>query len=253
FYTSPIVVASIISCLKDSLDIPEQNIMVYDCSRGIPEPYRQRVDYQVDFVEGSPTTLWRKIRKRITKNPAIPDPDKEIAMHVSVHDEQGKAVNCHLPLCLSDVKHIINVPILKSHQFILASGALKNHYGTVRFSDGINYPKYLHPPIIHQAIADINAHPDIKRKTRLVIMDALFGRLSKKSRRPQPWQIFGNQTPNRLFISCDPVALDTVSSGYVREELIRRKEIVLSDHYLALAEKAGIGRKSEITLKEITI
>ena len=253
FYTSPIVVGSIISCLKDNLDIPEQNIMVYDCARGIPAPYRQRVGYQVDFVEGSPTTLWRKIKKHITKNLAIPDPGKEITMHVPVHDEHGNAVNCYLPVCLSDVKHIINVPIFKSHQFVLASGALKNHYGTVRFSDGINYPKYLHPPIIHQAIADLNAHPDVMSKTRLVIMDALFGRLSKKSGKPQSWQIFGNQTPNRLFISCDPVALDTVSSGYVREELIRRKKTVLSDQYLELAEKAGIGRKSEITLKEITI
>jgi len=253
FYTSPIVVASIILYLKDSLDIPEQNIMVYDCARGIPDPYRKRVGYQVDFVEGNPTTFWRKIRKRITKNLAIPDPDKKIAMHVPVHDEQGNAVNCYLPVCLSEVKHIINVPIFKSHQFILASGALKNHYGTVRFSDGINNPKYLHPPIIHEAIADLNAHPDIMSKTRLVIMDALFGRLTPKGGKPQPWQIFGNQNPNRLFISCDPVALDTVSSGYVREELIRRKETVLSDQYLELAEKAGIGRKSELNLKEIAI
>jgi uncharacterized protein (DUF362 family) len=174
-------------------------------------------------------------------------------MSRDVRDKSGKPVKCYLPEVITSARHIINIPVLKSHQFILASGALKNHYGTVRFSDGRGSPDYLHPPLIHESIADINAHPQIKEKTRLIVMDALFGRLNKKGGPPEEWDIWGKESPNRLFLSCDPVALDTITSGFIKKELKRRGKIFGDDNYLKIASKKGVGISKTIDYRQLTV
>jgi len=253
FLTSPTLIKAIVDGLNNYLGVMGKQIIIYDCSRAIPNFYRDKVDRDVQYVEGLGSSLWRRIKHHTFENLSTPDYSKKIDMPVRVENDNGDPVQCYLPKCLTKVKHIINLPILQSHQFILATGALKNHYGTVRFGDGMGYPKYLHPPIIHEAIAAINAHPDIKSKTRLIVMDALFGRLAKKGGMPQKWQTFENKSPKRLFLSHDPVALDAITANIIRKELQERDEEVFSDEYLSLAEKMGVGTRTFITVKEVEV
>ena len=253
FLTSPTLIKVIVDGLNNYLGVMGKQIIIYDCSRSIPDFYRDKIDRDVKYVEGWGSSLWRRIKHHTFENLSTPDYSKKIDMLVRIKNDNGDPVQCYLPKCLSKVKHIINLPILQSHQFVLATGALKNHYGTVRFSDGIGYPKYLHPPIIHEAIAAINADPDIKSKTRLIVMDALFGRLSKKGGMPQKWQTFENKSPQRLFLSYDPVALDAITAKIIRKELQVRSEEILSDEYLTLAEKLGVGTKTYVTVKEVKV
>ena len=134
---------------------------------------------------------------------------------------------------------------------MLASGALKNHFGTLRFGDGHLIPEYLHPPIIHNSIADINSNRQLVEKTRLIVMDALFGRHSKKGGAPEKWMIFNKNSPNRLFFSKDSVAIDSVTSSLVKEELNLSGEKPLSDEYLRLSQEAGVGNFTSIVFIEI--
>lgn len=239
---SPAIINAILSGLVDHLEVPHQNIIIYDCTRKIPNAFRERIHYPVRYVEAWASSLVRKIQYKLAGNP-LPEADErfEIKMTKNIKNEQGRQIRCYLPKVITEAQHIINVPILKSHQFVLASGALKNHYGTVRFSDGITGPVYLHPPVIHESIADINSHPQIREKTRLVVMDAVFGRLKKKGGAPDKWITFDGSHPQRLFVSCDPVAIDSVTSHLIKSEMEKRNETYFANDYLKIASDRGIG------------
>jgi hypothetical protein len=95
---------------------------------------------------------------------------------------------------------LINMPILKSHMISGLSFALKNHYGTV------NNPGSLHSQI-GSAIAQLNALPPIKDRTRLIVGDVLTACLRYKGSYPY-WD--SDWTGDSILMSFDPVAHDTV-------------------------------------------
>ena len=132
------------------------------------------------------------------------------------------------------------MPLLKAHRFISNSGAMKNHYGTVRFSDGGLTPKPLHPPIIEDSVVDINAHSEIRDKTRLVVMDGLFGRIARDGP-PVRWKTFGDASPEMLLLSKDPVAIDSVARHYLEKEMAAQGTTILSDNFLKIAASRGLG------------
>jgi uncharacterized protein (DUF362 family) len=113
---------------------------------------------------------------------------------------------------------MVNLPTPKQHGMAGISVALKNHYGSV------DRPGSLHGNSCDPAIAELNAQPSLKDKTRLIVGAAL-----KVS--PGDW----NQ-PTRedaLLLSFDPVALDTVA----RDILIRQRE-AMGLSAAALVERA---------------
>lgn len=239
---TPIVLRTLVRGLIANLGVPAGDICVYDCTRPIPDEYRERVGLDINYIEGRGSSLARKIEYRITGNPlAQGHPELPIPMSGPVLDKEGNPITCLLPRIISEAAHIINIPILKTHQFISHSGALKNHYGTVRFSDGHGFPEYLHPPIIHSAIADINAHPALKEKTRLVVMDALFGRMRKRGGPPERWTTFDGRGPEYLLLSQNGVSLDSVALHLLKKEARARNEELLPDDFLRIAHQKGLG------------
>jgi hypothetical protein len=95
---------------------------------------------------------------------------------------------------------LINIPVLKSHMIAGISFAMKNHYGT------LSEPARLHRSI-GRAIAELNALPQIKDRTRLIIGDMLTACLRYKNSWPY-WS--PDWTGDSILMSFDPVAHDTV-------------------------------------------
>jgi hypothetical protein len=100
---------------------------------------------------------------------------------------------------------IINLPTPKQHGGAGISVSLKNHYGSV------NNPGALHGNWCDPAIAELNAQPNIRDKTRLVVGAAL-------NVSPGDWN--QPQRENAILLSFDPVALDTVA----RDILVRHRQ-----------------------------
>jgi hypothetical protein len=100
---------------------------------------------------------------------------------------------------------IINVPTPKQHDTAGISAAMKNHYGSVA------NPGALHGNWCDPAIAELNAQPNVRDKTRLVVGAAL-------NVSPADWNRPVRE--NALLLSFDPVALDTVS----RDVLVRQRQ-----------------------------
>ena len=67
-------------------------------------------------------------------------------------------------------------------------------------------------------LADINNNPNIRDKTRLVIGDGLFGNPYTNWQSVERWEIFGDDDPNILFFSTDPVAISSVMTDYLMAE-----------------------------------
>jgi hypothetical protein len=139
---------------------------------------------------------------------------------------------------------IVNIPTPKQHTTAGVSIALKNQYGSV------NQPGALHGNKCDPAIAELNAQPTVRDKTRIIVCAAL-------NVSPADW----NQPvrENALLLSFDPVALDTVS----RDILVRQRQAMgLSTGYLIegaphlnTAQSLGLGATDAglIDLREVVL
>ena len=128
---------------------------------------------------------------------------------------------------------LINVPILKDHGIAGVTLALKNHLGTC------DNPGSLHPNHGNPGIADLNAHPEIAKKTRLVVCDATRAVYNGGPRfRPRfAW------APNMIMVSTDPVALD--SFGLEVIDRARKKaglgSVAPRAGHIGTAQRRGLG------------
>jgi hypothetical protein len=125
---------------------------------------------------------------------------------------------------------LINIPALKEHGTSGFTSAMKNHYGT------IDRPGQLHGNHCDPYIAELNALPVIRDKTRLIVGDFL---------RTCPYNWNRMTQENTIVMSFDSLAHDY----YARQVLVDRRDadarpgpyIVGLSHYLDTAFKMGMG------------
>lgn len=217
--------------------VQARDIWIYDALRPIPNRFRSRM-----------------------VNPNVQIFDSGVcgtAAGFSSAEESATLHFNHAPLTtrqLTDVlvncTYLINMPILKDHGISAVSLGFKNHYGSidcVLCNDG----DYLHRLIdpenpayssSYNPLVVINQNPNIRGKTVLVVGDGLFGALGNTTYAPSRWASFGNASPNSLFFSRDPVAVECVMFDILNAEPIwhpRRGET--EDDHLVLAAAGGMG------------
>lgn len=132
--------------------------------------------------------------------------------------------------------HLINVPVLKNLPDIwqgefFAWGvtlSLKNHYGSV------SNPELLHHNF-PEACATLNSQEAIKGKTRLVVMDALFGHWRGALPAPADFVYDG------LVVTKDPVAADYVGKEIINEERAKHDQPPREVPVLDKAAEMGLG------------
>ncbi len=243
---TPQVLNSVIKSLLEDLKVPAKDIYVYDLcvSEGL---IRQLLRYPVNCIGKAGGSLGDKLKLRLHIGLNTADPSCPITMGGIIKDSNGEVVNCFIPKVLAKADHLINIPVLKAHQFVLMSSAFKNHFGTVRFSNYNQYPVVLHGPSLQRSLVDIYLNKNIRNKTRLIIIDALFGAplYGRKSygRLPTRWDTFpgGADTPSSLFLAKDPVALESVIGDMVAAEQIRHNVELRPHDYLHLAFEKNLG------------
>lgn len=211
--THPEVVASIIAGLKLA-GVKEQNIIVWD-----------RWDGEL-IVAGY------KINRAATGVKCYGTGDEYEAD--STH--QG-AIHARLSKILTQkITALISVPVLKEHGLAGITAAMKNHYGS--FYD----PGRYHANSCDPYVADLNAIPAIKNKTRLIVLDSIRATCNAGPS-PKPEFVW---TPKSLMLSTDPVALDYEAWQIIEA---RRKETALPSltdaghppKHISTAASAGLG------------
>ena len=114
----------------------------------------------------------------------------------------GAVGSCFSRIVTENATALINVPVLREHSVAGVSIALKNNYGA------IHNPNKYHADGCTPFVADVNTHPAIKKKTRLVICDALGVQFhGGPGYKPKWTSDFGG-----VLVGTDPVAIDTVGA-----------------------------------------
>jgi uncharacterized protein (DUF362 family) len=152
--------------------------------------------------------------------------------------EFAHSVGTRFSRIMEKVDALVNVPVLKDHDLSGVSISMKNFYGA------IYNPNKFHRNNCDPYIAELNTHPLITNKLRLVVCDATRVQLSNG---PAYYPLYAVEYGG-LLVSRDPVALDYVGWQIVEEG---RKKLALSSLKAAGREPKYIGTAARLKLGTI--
>ena len=120
----------------------------------------------------------------------------------------GSIGSCFSTILSRQCDALISIPVLKDHDLSGVSLNLKNFYGA------IHNPNKYHDNGCDPYIADLNAHPYIKNKLRLIICDGLTAQCSGGPGYKPLWA----WPYSGLLFSRDPVAIDRTGCQIIEEQ-----------------------------------
>lgn len=145
----------------------------------------------------------------------------------------------------AEADHLISVAVLKNHHMAGVTLALKNHLGS------ITDPRVLHGRRndCSPGIAELCARPEILGKSRLWVIDAVFGTCQGG---------LGGEpefAPQAVIMSTDPVAADAIGKWLIDEQRTRLGLPSTESRHLQDAESLGLGtaRIDDIDLHTIVL
>ncbi|MCX5887387.1 MAG: DUF362 domain-containing protein [Proteobacteria bacterium] len=151
-------------------------------------------------------------------------------------EEVGAVGSCFSSILSRQCTALINMPVLKDHDLSGVSLSLKNLYGA------IHNPNKYHDNNGNPYIADLNSHPLIRKKVRLIICDGITGMYNGgPGFKPQgSWPFQG------IILSRDPVALDRVGCEIIEAKRKEKglpglKEVGRDPKHIRTAFKKGLG------------
>lgn len=166
------------------------------------------------------------------------------------HDLSGVNLLCRMvaaPGGRWDCDYLINVPVLKALDgYCGVTLSMKNHYGS------IGNPGEHHEDIMTH-IPLVNSLPQIRNKTRLVVLDAIYGQYRWTNGRNQQHV----DRVNKVLVSDDPVAMDSVGWGMI--EALRKEHglgpVSPAPDYIGRGAALGLGvaDRDRIELREVAL
>ncbi|MBN1999970.1 DUF362 domain-containing protein [candidate division KSB1 bacterium] len=241
FYTSPQVTLALLQQLVEIAGVPEQNITFYDATRYIPEEIYDKCKSQypkvifADFEGGDG-------RKQIQRDLAA-----EIKYSQELILEPGGGNATYVPKCVSQADYLINLGHLKGHNLAGITLGAKNWFGSIVSYPANDNPESssprnagLHPYICvhsdfhfgghwdfnkramgtYNVLVDLMGHQQLGAKTMLYIIDGLYAAPDQSTvlKKDHKWRFFNDDWPNSLFVSQDPVAIESVCLDFLQSE-----------------------------------
>jgi hypothetical protein len=241
---SPQVVYALVHQLITVAGVPGRDITLYDASRYIGDP-------TYDKVRANPDPSFQAVRFLVSermagngRTPALPDKANPIRF------SRPGPPTAYPPQCVTEAKYVINAALLRSHELMGVTATGKNHFGSVYF-DGPGFtPLPVHdyaprdlPLGSYNCLVDLIAVKHLGAKPLLYVIDHLYGAATQVTGVVK-YQSLGNQWSASLFMSQDPVAIDSVGLDFVRNEPAETECCGCPENYLheaALAEKPPSG------------
>lgn len=215
--------------------IEENNILVWD-----------RFEKHMDDCEFEFNTSGEGVRcyGTISTDELISDRLDRDVVYTSENDnpdkrEEGGIDSYFSKIFTQECDKIINLPVLKDHGLCGATLSLKNlAYGLCENNARFHGPEHIGP-----FIADFCAIPEVRKKVVLHVLDGLEGCYD---RGPRPNNLRSLFTPKSIWLSVDPVALDTVGLKEIQSERSSRAYRTLQEEgrpidHIDLAAKKGVG------------
>ncbi len=239
---SPHVVYSLVNQLINKAGVPGSAITLYDASRYIGDPIYNK-------IKSNPDQNFQSVRFVVAPNNAK---DGRIA---AVHDGNNplitKAGTAYLPQCVTESKYLINLALMRAHTLFGVTLCAKNHFGTTYFPNNGGWtPRPLHnygnrrdSMGSYNCLVDLIGHRHLGGKTLLYMLDGLYPAEHNEGNVIR-FLSFGNDWASSLFMSQDPVAIDSVGLDFLRNEPRCTSVTGNPDNYLheaAFADKPPSG------------
>lgn len=244
-YTNPVLLKALLTSLVKEGGVNPSDITVYDVSRIFPK-------YMVELCTAGDL----KGIHFVGRNNSAADENAPINWS---YQFSGK-VN-YLPTCVTEATYVINLANLKGHSYgITLCG--KNHFGSfingnaLRPPEGANLHQWLTKSEmgIYSPLVDLMANTDLGGKIVLYMLDALICAPSEGASitvENSKWQQapFNGGYTSSIFVSQDPVAIDSVGADFLNNEPTvtgnnRLAADITNENYLheaGLVEKAPSG------------
>ncbi len=240
------LVISVINGLK-SIGVPSEKIWLTDPSRLVVDAFRNRInDPNIQYyTKCSSADIGG--RSNVFTTDFVND---DSPFSTQTEARPGVFLRVNPAQVFVDADHIINMPQLKGHGGASTTLGLKNHFGSVSFTEnawgGTPLHQYFYTNASHDTsqynlLGDISDNPVFRDKTRLIIGDGLMGHSTINYQPPHTWNSFGGSPPEILFFSVDPVAVDSVMTDYLNRENLARSEPLRGDNLLIYASSIGLG------------
>jgi len=252
-YNTPQLTHALLRQLVEQAGVRETDIAVYDASRLVNDSIFIRAHAEFPGIRfGDRDGGDGRFQVR---------PDKDAALHFGDPNtpDSGKM---YLPACVTGATYLINAALMKGHTLAGVTLSAKNHFGSVyRENTGPNdphqgwNPSNLHGPITvrtrpmgtYNPLVDFIGHKDLGGKTLLHLIDALYA-VPHQNGQPERWQSppFNGHWTASLFVSQDPVAIESVAVDFFAAEQTAVRMVGAVDNYLheaALADRPPSGTR----------
>lgn len=207
-YTNPVLLKALVTSLTEDLGATPGDITAYDVSRTFPQ-------YMIDLCSGVNFVGRVEARRSNTV--------------IEWSTDFGGGPN-YLPTCITEADYLINLANLKGHSYGITMCG-KNHFGSfINDSSpyvpmGANLHRWLTSSNLdeYSPLVDFMLNPDLGGKTILYMLDAFIcARSEGSSMTPDntKWQSapFNGGYTASLFVSQDPVAIDSVGADFLSNE-----------------------------------
>ena len=222
---SPQMIHSLLDQLVHVVGVPASAITIYDAARYIGDPIYNKVRSDPDPEFQKITFVVRPGYAQRGRVGATPDLDHPIRF---ANPSVWGGARAYVPRSVTEADYLINMALLRSHSMFGITACGKNHFGSVHFpgyaSAGGWTPEPLHnfgnrsqPMGTYCCLVDLIGHPQLGGKTLLYLIDALYA-ARNQSAEVIRFPSFGNDWTSSLFLSQDPIALDSVAVDFVRNE-----------------------------------
>lgn len=218
-YTNPVLMKALLVSLVDEGGVLPEDITVYDVSRIFP-------DYMVEMcTQGNLKGI-----HFVGRNNGVADQSAPIKWSYDVGGDTN-----YLPTCVTEAAYMINLANLKGHSYgVTLCG--KNHFGSyintnrMRPPVGANLHGFLAGAKMgeYSPLVDFMANEYLGNRTMLYMLDAIIcaptegASITSENSRWRQAPFNGDYTSS-IFVSQDPVAIDSVGIDFLANEPVLRE------------------------------
>ena len=218
--TSPQMIIALLRQLVDKAGVKQEDITVGDTLCYFPNEFYNMCHDKypnVRYLE-----YLGKFGRTAAKSSSVP-------LYWSTPEAAGKKTD-YLPISYVQADYLINMANLKSHNDQAGiTLCAKNHYGSLIRKPARSEGYYdLHKDLPYNTpgnghyrpLVDLMGHKQLGGKTLLYIIDGLYAGKHAKESSPRKWNSapFNGDWSSSIFVSQDPVAIDSVGFDFLRTE-----------------------------------
>ncbi|MCF7847640.1 MAG: DUF362 domain-containing protein [Kiritimatiellales bacterium] len=204
---SPHTVLAMLRQLVNEAGVPQANIVVYEAKKVIPD--RIYTKCHAEF----PDVRWGEPSSGSGRIGAV--------WQTAISYARSNDCGTDIPDYVAEAKYIVNMGLLKVHSIAGVTLTAKNHYGSI---DGQDHTYIDSDRAIggFNPLVDLIGSQELGGKTVLFMIDGLYGVSNLKAdvsnSSQSKWSLFGEEYSASIFLSLDPVAIDSVGLDFLNAE-----------------------------------